>query len=197
MNGPLPEARPAVRTTEGLQRRMSARLLEFLVLLILILIFMTITIGRVWQLRAAAERTNIEQLIGTLKRALGTELAVSVARRDSPLALAAYHHANPIALLEQPPENYLGEFDTAPDEPVPGAWYFNRSEGTLNYRVRFGDDFVGGNPEAPLLIRFQIRLDYDDRNRNGRYDPALDSLRSIGLVSLDDYRWRAATDEEG
>lgn len=193
--GRLPEGRPAPCRMRKRQRGTS--LLELLVLIILVLIFITITIGRVWQLRTAAERTNIEQLIGTLKGALGTELATSVARGNSPLALAAYHHANPIALLEQPPENYLGEFDTAPEEPVPGAWYFNRREGTLNYRVRFGDDFVGGNPEAPLLIRFQIRLDYDDRNRNGRYDPALDSLRSIGLVSLDDYRWQAATDEEG
>jgi hypothetical protein len=172
-------------------------LLELLVVTALILIFIAITIDRIWQLRIAAERTNIEQLIGTLKGALGTELATSVARGNSPLALAAYHHANPIALLEQPPKNYLGEFDTAPEEPVAGAWYFNRREGSLNYRVRFSDDFVGGNPDDPLLIRFQIRLDFDDRNRNGRYDPAIDTLRSLTLVSLDDYRWQAATDEEG
>jgi hypothetical protein len=196
MNGPLPDARPAVRMTEGPQRRISARLLEFLVLLILILIFMTISIGRIWELRISAERVRVEQLIGTLKSTLGTELATSVVRRETQLELAGYHHSNPMALLVVAPKNYLGEFDTTPEEPVPGAWYFNRSEGTLNYRVRFSEGFLGGNPDDPELIRFQIRLDYDDRNRNGRYDPAIDSLRSIGLVSLDDYRWQAAAEEE-
>jgi general secretion pathway protein G len=193
--GRLAERRPATRRKRKRQRGTS--LLELLVVTALILIFITITIGRVWQLRAAAERTNIEQLIGTLKRALGTELAVSAIRRDSPLELVAYHHANPIALLERPPENYLGEFDTAPEQQVAGAWYFNRREGTLNYRVRFSDDFVGSNPDDPLLIRIQIRLDFDDRNRNGRYDPAIDTPRSLTLISLDDYRWQAAADEEG
>lgn len=193
--GRLPEGRPAAGRVRKRQRGTS--LLELLVLTVLVLIFIAITIGRVWQLRTAAERTNIEQLIGTLKGALGTELAASVIRRDAPLVeLAAYHHANPIELLERPPKNYLGEFDTAPEEPVAGAWYFNRHEGTLNYRVRFGEEFVGGNPDDPLLIRFQIRLDFDDRNRNGRYDPAIDTLHSLTLVSLDDYRWQAAAAEE-
>jgi len=193
--GRLAEGRPAAGRVRRRQRGTS--LLELLVLIGLVLIFIAITIGRVWQLRTAAERINIEQLIGTLKGALGTELAVSAIRRDSPLELAGYHRANPIELLERPPKNYLGEFDTAPEQPVAGAWYFSRREGTLNYRVRFSDDFVGGNPDDPLLIRFQIRLDFDDRNRNGRYDPAIDTLRSLTLVSLDDYRWQAAADEEG
>lgn len=192
--GRLPKGRPAVCRMQ--QRQRGTSLLELLVLISLVLIFFTITIGRVWQLRTAAERTNIEQLIGTLKGALGTELAVSAIRRDAPLELAGYHHANPIQLLERPPKNYLGEFDTTPEEPAAGAWYFNRREGTLNYRVRFSDDFVGGNPDDPLLIRFQIRLDFDDRNRNGRYDPAIDTPRSLTLLSLDDYRWQAAAEEE-
>jgi hypothetical protein len=196
MNRPLPEAKPAVRMTEGPQRRISARLLEFLVLLILILIFVTISIGRIWELRISAERVNIEQLIGVLKRTLGSQLASSVARRGYPLELGRYQHSNPMALLMVAPKNYLGEFDTTPEEPVPGAWYFNRQEGTLNYRVRFGDDFVGSNPDDPNLIRFQIQLDYDDRNGNGRYEPAIDTPRSLTLVSLDDYRWTAGAGQE-
>jgi hypothetical protein len=182
--------------TEGPQRRISARLLEFLVLLILILIFVTIAIGRIWELRISAERVKVEQLIGILKSTLGTELAASVVRHEYPLELGRYQHSNPMALLMVAPKNYLGEFDTAPEKPVPGAWYFNRQEGTLNYRVRFGEDFVGGNPDDPSLIRFQIQLDYDDRNGNGGYDPAIDTPRSLTLVSLDNYRWQAAAEEE-
>lgn len=178
------------------QRQAGATLIEFAVIVVLVLAFIVIATFRIWELRVQAERVGIEQMVGTLKSALGIELATSVVRKGAQESLAGYHHCNPMAFLDNLPANYLGEFDTAPEEPVAGAWYYNRGDATVVYRVRFSDDFLSDNPADPAVVRFQVQLDYRDLNGNGRFDPAADSAAALNLVALDNYRW-LSQDEPG
>ena len=180
------------------RRQGGATLVELAVLTILILIFIVVALFRIWELRIAAERVGIEQMVGTLKSALGIELAASVVKQGSQADLAGFHHSNPMKFLDPVPGNYLGEFRSTPDEAVAGAWYFNRHDATLEYRVRFGDYFSSSNTADPALIRFQVRLDYSDINHNGTFEQGIDSASALSLVALDNYHWlsqdEAATD---
>jgi len=172
-----------------------ATVFQNIVVVILLLIFVTIAADRIWTLRIAAERTGMAYRLGTLRSLLGTELAATVVK-EGVTALGRYHHSNPMRLFEAPPANYLGEFDTAPEPPPVGAWYFDRSTSVLVYRVHFSDYFRSDNPLDPAAARFQIQLDFRDNNHNGRYDPAIDSPRSLRLVSLDNYHWIGVDEQE-
>lgn len=172
-----------------IRRQAGATLIELAVIVILILTFIVVATSRIWELRISAERVGIEQMIGTLKSALGIELAASVVRKVSQESLAGYHHCNPMTFLDPMPAHYLGEFETAPKEAVGGAWYFNRRDATVEYRIRFSDDLISENPADPALIRYQVQLAYDDLNANGQFDPAVESAAALTLVALDNYQW--------
>lgn len=171
------------------KRQGGATLVELAILTILILIFIVVALFRIWELRVAAERVGIEQMVGTLKSALGIELAASVVKQGSQADLAGFHHSNPMEFLDSLPANYLGEFECTPKEAVVGGWYFNRCNATLEYRVRFRDNFYNSNTTDPALIRFQVRLDYSDLNGNGSFEQGIDSASALSLVTLDNYHW--------
>lgn len=166
----------------------SIPLFRLAILAALVLIFITVATQKIWALRAAAERVGVEFLLGTVRSALGIELTVNVTRSEGRRELASYHGQNPILLLEPLPANYLGEFDTQPAEPTEGAWYFNREQGTLNYRVRFLDFVQNSDFRDPALLRFRVQVAYKDENDNGSLDEG-ESVNSIRLRSLSDYRW--------
>jgi hypothetical protein len=180
-------------TMQHREKQEGASLIETLVLTILILIFIFITINRVWELRITAERTSVESLLGTIRSSMGIELSKNVLRKSNPKGLSQYNHSNPMAFLDPQsiPSNYLGDYRTQPDEPVPGEWYFNEQEATLNYRPLFPKYIEISDTSDPTLLRFQVQFSYDDINHNGHFDPGIDSAISINLVSLQSYRWKS------
>jgi hypothetical protein len=175
-------------TLQQRARQRGVSLIELLAVVVLVLAFIFFATVRIWELRIAAERTGIEYLVGTLRSALGIQLVGHIAREGT-ARLERFDHSNPIAYLKTPPANYLGAFDTAPEEPVAGAWYFDRKQAALVYRVRFADYLVNDNYRQPELIRFQVQLRYRDANGNGRFEPALDAATGLDLIALDRYRW--------
>lgn len=180
-----------------------------------ILVFFGFVIGKVWELRAAAERLAVEQTVNAIRWSLGTEaLTEAIAGRTRPLA--ALHHANPMELLDtdeggtagndgqtagraeaqartmsgpKPPPGYIGELDDPDPATIDGyQWYFDRSRGILVYRVANDGYFTSDLAGAPR-IRFQLRAKYRDRNGNGRFDPDSETLERLDLIALDTYRW--------
>ncbi len=69
-----------------------------------------------------------------------------------------------------------------------GRWYYDEAEGLLIYLVRNTEFFVSELEGVPR-IRYEVRLDYTDRNGNGEYDPGMDDYHSIRLESRDVFRW--------
>lgn len=177
--------RPATHSARG------ATLFEFLILASLILIFVVVAILRIWELRIAAERNGVEHLVGTLKSALGIELVQTIVKQKKFGELARYHQSNPMRYLNSAtlPSNYLGEFDTAPEGPMPGTWYFSREDSALTYRVRFTDYLKNSHPSDPELLQYQVRLNFIDGNQNGKYDPESEVANGIDIVSLHHYSW--------
>jgi hypothetical protein len=98
--------------------------------------------------------------------------------------------SNPMHRLAEKPDGYAGEFFGAdPALFEPGTWYFDTRDRALVYVVRFSEPFVsplGGPPR----LRLAVQPDYDDLDRNGRFDPGHDPVRGLKLVPLEPFHWK-------
>jgi len=165
---------------------------QFVVILLLIGVFVTVAAQRIWQLRAAAERVGVEQMIGSIRSALGIRMALE-AVNGGVEGLAQLAGGNPMALLdgEKLPWNYMGELDTLSPEEIPEHhWYFDRQRRILVYRLMFSDGFTTSLEGSPR-IRFRLTLDYKDVDSDGVFDPERDYLKSIKFEALEPYRWQS------
>ncbi len=70
-----------------------------------------------------------------------------------------------------------------------GKWYFNQDNRYLIYLVSNSEFFFSDETGLPI-IRFQIMIDYKDRNSNGKYDPERDEFQTMKLHPVNHYQWR-------
>lgn len=109
-------------------------LLELVIVIILVILLFLVAFNRLLPLRGDAESAHVATMVGTLQSAIGMEAAMRVTRYGIG-QLAALDGINPMALLQEPPANYLGE--DPPGTVPPGSWYFDSSTSQLLYRVRY------------------------------------------------------------
>jgi general secretion pathway protein G len=168
----------------GRRRGRGFTLLELVVVICLIAILFTVAANRLWHVQVAAEQAAMDMMLGNLRSALGIKVAELFTRGDL-AGLRALEGSNPMRLMAETPENYLGELSGEPGRR--GSWRFSPRDGVLIYRARNEAYFqgTGGGPEA----RFRVRVLYEDRNRNGRFDPGRDSINGVRLAALGPYRW--------
>lgn len=167
-------------------------LLELLIVMVIISVLTIVAIDRLLRLRFEAERVMVDSMLSGLKSALYIEFA-GAAARGRPDALAAKAgDINPMKLLAERPETYAGEYAAAdPASVAPGSWYFDTRERHLVYVPRFPEQLVTALP-GPPRARFRVEADYDDRDRNGRFDLGRDSARGLRLVAVEPFSWKEA-----
>ena len=165
-------------------------LLELLIVIVVISVLTVVAIDRLLRLRFEAERVMVDSMLSGLRSALYIEFA-GAAARGKPDALAARAgDINPMRLLAERPDTYAGEYAAAdPGSVAPGSWYFDTRERHLVYVPRFPEQFVTALP-GPARARFRVEADYDDLDRNGRFDLGRDSARGLRLVPVEPYSWR-------
>jgi prepilin-type N-terminal cleavage/methylation domain-containing protein len=164
-------------------------LLELLIVIVVIGLLLAVAIERLLKVRFEAERTMVQSVIGALRSALYIEFAGAAA--SGRLArLDSAGGGNPMALLAERPDTYAGEFFGAdPALFEPGTWYFDTRDRALVYTVRFPERFV--SPLAgPPRARLKVEPDYDDLERNGRFDPGRDPVRGLKLVPVESFYWK-------
>ncbi len=146
-----PEGPPA-----RLRRERGFTLLELVVVIAVIALLLTVAIHRLWALQEEAEATAMEQVLGTLRSALGMKVASDLVN-DDVANLRRLAGSNPMRILAQAPKNYLGAFSDVHAAAIRGGhWYFDRRSRMLIYRVRNQDYFSGGlgsPPRAGFMIR--------------------------------------------
>ena len=167
-------------------------LLELVVVIIVISILGLFAIDRVWSLRAAAEQASVKQVVGTIKSALGLEVA-RLALEGKMSNVAKLEKTNPMLLLSQTPENYLGVKTDSSHTTEPGTWYFDKNQKALIYNVTYSENFKTTLKGTPR-IRYRIKLIYNDRNKNKRFDVRYDSIAGLNLITIDKYSWNIKTD---
>jgi len=170
-------------------------LLELLIVIVVIGLLLTVAIERLLKVRFEAERAMVQSVLTGLRSGLSIEFAAAaVGGRMARLDTAA--GSNPMALLTEKPETYAGEFFGAdPALFEPGTWYFDTRDRTLVYVVRFPERFVtplSGPPRA----RVRVEPDYDDLDRNGRFDAGRDPVRGLKLVPAERFYWKTDAGEK-
>jgi len=164
---------------------------EMVIVIILISILSAVAIQRMWSWRYEIERTFVETVKGNIKSALGLQTA-NLALKGKLNLLFTLAGSNPFSLLAQKPDKYLGILTDKQAENYPaGSWYFNDQQKALVYLVEHSEYFQTDLKGRPR-IRLMIRLIYTDKNLNRRYEPGVDGIDGLDLVSLDNYRWKEA-----
>jgi prepilin-type N-terminal cleavage/methylation domain-containing protein len=162
-------------------------LLELVVVLTIIGVLIAIALDKlpVWQ--AEAERTAMESVTGSLRSALGIKVASYIVQNDM-AGIRALAGSNPMEQLAETPNNYLGVKGGAERAVVGGGnWFFDASTRQLVYRVRNAE--VPGAPGVSGEVRFEVQLVFEDRNRNGFYEAAIDRLNGVRLAEVQSYAW--------
>ena len=157
-------------------------LLELVVVIAIISVLLAVAIVKLWPLQVEAERVAMEQVLGSLRSALGIKVADYFVRNDV-AGVRSLTDTNPMDRLSELPKNYLGALDGAnPGSIEGGSWYFDIPGKTLVYQVRNQDYFRGG-AGSPARARFTIRVVYEERGR-GRNE-----IAGVTLDALEPYRW--------
>ena len=155
--------------------------------IIIISILGLFAIDRILAIRIAAEQAAVKQLVGTIKSALGLEVArLALAGKMS--AVAKLDKTNPLLLLSQKPNNYIGEKSKPNHITETGIWYFDKKQKILIYNILYKENFKTTLKGLPR-IRYQIKLVYNDRNNNKRFDVRTDGIAGLDLVPLDKFSW--------
>ena len=162
-------------------------LLELVVVIVVISILGLFALDRIWSLRIAAEQATVRQIVGNIKSALGLEVA-KLALAGKMSTVAQLNKTNPIPLLAQAPNNYLGEKNVNGQITEPGVWYFDKKQKALIYNVIYKENFKTTLKGLPR-IRHRIKLVYNDRNNNKRFDINYDSIGGLDLFPLEKFSW--------
>lgn len=180
-------------------KRSGFSLLELVIVIVLISVLLAVAIDRLLLMKAQAERGAMEQVLGNIRSGITIRLA-ELAIRNKLSQSASLVGTNPMLVLSEKPQNYLGElFGANPASLEPGNWYFDSRDGVLCYLVDSDDYFETAFPTPPRA-RFRIEPVFEDVNLNGRYDAGVDILRGLHLAPVEPYRWNlrfAATRRRG
>jgi prepilin-type N-terminal cleavage/methylation domain-containing protein len=170
-------------------------LLELLIVIVVVSVLLVVAIDRLLALRYEAERTMMQSVLAARRSGLYIEFAAAAARGQN-ARIDNAQGSNPMLRLSERPESYAGEF-YGPDPALfpPGTWYFDTRDRALVYIVRFPERFVtplSGLPRA----RLRVEPDYDDLDRNGRFDPGRDPVRGLKLVPVEPFYWKTNAGEK-
>lgn len=171
----------------SIKKQQGFTLLELIVVIIVISILGLFAIDRIWVLRIAAEQAAVSQIVGNIRSALGLEVA-KLALAGDISAVAKLDKTNPVPLLAQVPNNYLGEKDNDHGMTEAGVWYYDKQLQMLVYNVLYSENLA-----SPLTgvarIRYQLKLVFNDQNKNNRFDPHHDSIGGLDLFPVESYQW--------
>ena len=172
-------------------RRSGFSLLELVVVIVIIGILLAVALNRLLPYIDEAERVGVLTLESQIKSTLVTDAAKRIAGGRS-ASISELDGSNPMRLMLEPPKNYVGEKREHQRNAIPRRnWYFDLKTRRLVYRVgrRFGwsDDEFMDDPE------FEVRVAFNDRNGNSRFEPGTDELHGIRLQTVAGAEWLAGS----
>ena len=163
--------------------------LELVVVIVIVGILLAVALNRLLPYIDEAERVGVLTLESQIKSTLITDAAKRIAGGRA-ASISELDGSNPMHLMLEPPKNYVGEKREDQRNAVPRRnWYFDLKTRRLVYRIgrRFGwsDDETMDEPE------FAVRVAFNDRNGNNRFEPGTDELHGIRLQTVAGAEWLA------
>ena len=170
----------AVRTP----RQRGFTLFEFLIVIMIISMLGVVALDRLLYYRVVAEKTVVEQTVGTIRSALHLQLANYLVR-DRARDIPALSRDNPMNWLAEKPPNYVGEyFDPKPGDIAVGNWYFDMRNRYLVYLVKNGEYFVPAREGAPKWVRYRVKMIYNEADKRVEAGGAKNSAATVDTSNI-------------
>lgn len=162
--------------------------LELVLVISIIGLLFTLAADRLLILQVEAERTAMQQVLGTIRSAMNLNVATHIAR-DNIDELANAEASNPMDWLSQTPDNYIGVRNEAdPSDIESGKWYYDKYHELLIYRVT-NSEYYESDLKGPARARFRVELSYTDNNDDGQYSANTDEIHGLKLAAVEPYKW--------
>jgi general secretion pathway protein G len=167
------------------RKAMGARgftLLELAVVAVIVGILATALLNRVVYYQEQAEKTAMEQTLGTLRSALHLQIA-DILVSGNTAGLNRLVDQNPMSWLSEKPGNYVGEYYAPkPGLVGPGNWYFDPHEKNLVYLVS-NTEHLHTAPNEANRLRFSVKL-VNGANAIAATSPADEAARRKAIVGV-------------
>lgn len=171
-----------------LKRRVhGASKLEFIAVVILVGIFATTLLNRLFYYEERAEKANMEATASAIKSALRVQMSLLMIQGQAKdYALLAQQ--NPLEWLERRTvKDNDRSGNVKPDWTFPDAWHFDHTNQTLVYSVKHGDYFEPDST-GQKRVRWQVKLIQNPANPNDRIN-AGNLTVGVALVLVEPYHW--------
>jgi len=132
-------------------------LLELAVVAVIVGILATALLNRVVYYQEQAEKTAMEQTLGTLRSALHLQIA-DILVSGNVAGLNRLVAQNPMSWLSEKPGNYVGEYySPKPGVVAAGSWYFDPHAKNLVY-LAANTAHLHTAPNEANRLRFSVKL---------------------------------------
>jgi len=131
-------------------RQRGAGRLELAVSITLFAIVAAVFLERILYYQDYAEMTAMEMTVANMRSGLRYKVA-DLIMNNRLSEISTLIDENPIRWLSSLPENYLGEYDAAPQTAIEGKWYFDRTKHELVYTPNNRRHFVPSSGEHSIL----------------------------------------------
>jgi prepilin-type N-terminal cleavage/methylation domain-containing protein len=159
-------------------------LLELAVVILVISIVGLVALHYYLKLLVDIERTSMERDVSAMRSAIGLQIAAHYAGGRM-AELEGWTGGNPMALLVEPPENYLGVIEQVNLELKNGSWYFDKSRGVLIYLVR-NRLYFESQLDNPARAEFRLEAQFTERQSG---ESIYQQVTGIELKIIHPYRW--------
>ncbi|SDZ90207.1 general secretion pathway protein G [Desulfuromusa kysingii] len=158
--------------------------LELVIVITVISVLGFVALNRYYQLLVDVERTSMEHDLGVMRSAISMQVAGHYVAGNM-TGLKKLVDSNPMELLSEKPNNYLGVISHYRIEDIEkGSWFYDSKEQALIYMVRNQLYFVTELSE-PARARFKIYPVYSDRLKGGETK----YISGLTLKEEEPYRW--------
>ncbi len=178
-----------MRTNDGrLIPRLNQRgftFFELVVVVLIISILAVVALNYYYKLLVDVERTSMKHDLGVMRSAVSMQVAGHFAAGNM-VGLKELISSNPMDLLAEKPNNYLGVISHYQLEEIEkGTWFYDSQGGVLIYLVR-NQIYFKTELQGPARIQFKIYPVYSDRKQKSGIKKYISGLT---LRSLQPYHW--------
>ena len=162
-------------------------LLELVIVVIIVAILATFSLDRLFWYQGQAEKSNMEYTATMIKSGLWMG-AASLMMADRNAEIPALAQRNPINLLAQKPDNYLGEFDGTNIAGLKrGNWFYDTAKQQVVYIVGQRHYFVPAVAND-FTVKYSAQVIYGEVEiKQGHKTPY---IAGITLVPISHYVWQ-------
>lgn len=173
--------------TKNTQASSGFTLVELIVVVSVVAVLATAALDKLFWYQGQAEKANMEYTASMIKSGLWMS-AASLMMTNRGSEIPALTKQNPINLLAQKPENYLGELNGNNTASLKGGnWFYDTSKHEVGYIVNQRRDFTPAITDD-YTVRYGMKVLYSELElASGKKAPY---ISGVTLVPLTKYVWQ-------